>query len=138
MISKIILICLNRGELRFNVSSLSRGSFDLGGAGSVVTYTKYDGTPESEEIESSKLTVNGGFEFNSGISVQSNNVSSEVINKLYNGLSRSHDIVEHDDNHVIWIFTNTGDWGYVFADGRMSVASASGLSFAGKSFWSDM
>jgi len=124
-------------ELFFNVSSLNKGIFDLGGPGSVVTYTRYDGKPDSREIESNSLTVNGGFAFKSGISVESDRVSSEVINKFYESLSRSHDIVEHDDNHVVWIFTNTGDWGYVFADGRMFVASTSELSLYKKDVLED-
>ncbi len=124
-------------EISFNVSSFNQGNFDLGGSGSNVTYTRYDGEPDSAGINSSSLTVNGGFEFNSGISVQSDGIPSEIINKLHEGLSRSHDIVEHDDNHVIWIFTNTGDWGYVFADGRMAVASTSELSLYKKDVLED-
>jgi len=125
-------------KISFNVSSFNRGNFDLGGAGSIVTYTRYDGEPDGVELDSSSLTVNGGFEFNSGISVKSDNIPSEIINKLYEGLSRSHDIVEHDDNHVVWIFTNTGDWGYVFADGRMAVASTSVLSLQKKDVLEDI
>lgn len=44
-----------------------------------------------------------------------------------------YEIVENDDSHIIWKFTGTtGDWAFVFADGRILVASAVNLDLAMK------
>lgn len=61
-------------------------------------------------------------QFKSGASVTMGvpvdfNILSQRVNAIY-------DVVESDDSHIVWKFTGTtGDWVYVFADGRIVVAS---------------
>jgi len=61
-------------------------------------------------------------EFKSGASV---NMGVPVdFNTLYQRADAIYDVVEHDDSHIVWKFTGTtGDWAFVFADGRIIVAS---------------
>ena len=55
------------------------------------------------------------------------------FNILYQRANTIYDIVEHDDRHVIWTFTGTtGDRAFVFADGRIAVASAVEFDLAAK------
>jgi hypothetical protein len=44
-----------------------------------------------------------------------------------------YDVVESDDFHIVWKFTgSTGDWAFVFADGRIVVASTVDFELAAK------
>jgi hypothetical protein len=61
-------------------------------------------------------------QFKSGASVMMGvpvdfNVLSQRVGTIY-------DVVESDDSHIVWKFTGTtGNWAFVFADGRIVVAS---------------
>ncbi len=61
-------------------------------------------------------------QFKSGASVTMGapvdfNILSQRVGAIY-------DMVESDDSHIVWKFTGTtGDWAFVFADGRIIVAS---------------
>jgi hypothetical protein len=46
-------------------------------------------------------------------------------------VSAIYDVVESDESHIVWKFTgSTGDWAFVFADGRIVVASTIDFDFA--------
>ena len=70
-------------------------------------------------------------EFRSGASVEIGvpvdfNVLSQRVGVIY-------DVIESNDSHIIWKFTGTtGDWAFVFADGRLVVASMADLDLSAK------
>jgi len=106
-------------SVTFEVCSQKVDLFHLGGYGSEVTYTRYNGTLGSDEIENKSLDV---VELRSGASVD---VDLDVdFQALYEKVNALHDVVEHDDSHAIWRYTDkTGDFAFVFSDGKIAVAS---------------
>ena len=70
-------------------------------------------------------------EFKSGASLMLGiPVDFSILNQR---VSAIYDIVESDDSHVVWKFTgSTGDWAFVFADGRIVVASTVNFDLAMK------
>ena len=70
-------------------------------------------------------------QFKSGASVMMGapsdfNILSQRVGAIY-------DVVESDDSHIVWKFTGTtGDWIFVFADGRIVVASTVDLNLDAK------
>jgi hypothetical protein len=55
------------------------------------------------------------------------------FNTLYQRADAIYEVVEHDDSHIVWKFTGTtGDWAFVFADGRIVVASTVEFDLAAK------
>jgi hypothetical protein len=70
-------------------------------------------------------------QFKSGASVMMGipvdfNILDQRVGAIYN-------VVESDDNHIVWKFTgSTGDWAFVFADGRIVVASTTNFDLATK------
>jgi hypothetical protein len=62
-------------------------------------------------------------EFKSGGSV---NIGVPVdFDILYQRVNAIYDVIEHDNSHIVWKFTGTtGDWAFVFADGRIAIISA--------------
>jgi hypothetical protein len=55
------------------------------------------------------------------------------FNTLNQRVSAIYDVVESDDSHIVWKFTgSTGDWAFVFADGRIVVASMVDFDLAAK------
>ncbi len=62
-------------------------------------------------------------QFKSGASI---NIGVPVdFNTLYQKADAIYDVVEHNDSHIVWKFKGTtGDWAFVFADGRIIVATA--------------
>ncbi|GEM_PF-462280 len=123
-------------SISFNVSSSNVGSFDLGRPFSGANYTKNDDTG-SEKFDGKTLTVispdwiipSGVSEANSGAFI-SVNTSSVDFNKLHQMVNVIYDVVEHDENRIIWKFIDTGDWAYVFADGDIFITSRSTLSLS--------
>jgi hypothetical protein len=61
-------------------------------------------------------------EFRSGVSTTLGvAVDFDVLSSRANAI---YDVIESDDTHIIWKFTGTtGDWAFVYADGRLVVAS---------------
>jgi hypothetical protein len=61
-------------------------------------------------------------QFKSGASVAMGvPVDFNILNQRVGAI---YDVVESDDSHIVWKFTgSTGDWAFVFADGRIIVAS---------------
>jgi|WetSurMetagenome_2_1015567.scaffolds.fasta_scaffold30249_3 hypothetical protein len=61
-------------------------------------------------------------QFKSGASVMMGvPVDFNILNQRVGAI---YEVVEGDDSHVVWKFTGTtGDWAFVFADGRIIVAS---------------
>jgi hypothetical protein len=54
------------------------------------------------------------------------NIFSQRVGAIY-------DVVESDDSHIVWKFTgSTGDWAFVFTDGRIAVASNANFDLAAK------
>jgi len=70
-------------------------------------------------------------QFKSGASVMMGvpvdfNILDQRVGAIY-------DAVESDESHIVWKFTgSTGDWAFVFADGRIVVASTVDLDIAAK------
>ena len=63
-------------------------------------------------------------QFKSGISTKA---GIEVdFNTLYSRANAVYDVIEHDNNHIIWKFAETtGDWAFLDRNGTLIVASAS-------------
>ena len=54
------------------------------------------------------------------------NILNQKVGAIY-------DVVENNGSHIVWKFTgSTGDWAFVFADGRIVVASAVDFDLAAK------
>jgi hypothetical protein len=70
-------------------------------------------------------------EFKSGGSV---NIGVPIdFDVLYQRVNAIYDVMEHDSSHIVWKFTGTtGDWAFVFADGRIVVASPVTFELAAK------
>jgi len=69
--------------------------------------------------------------FNSAVSVELG--KSADMNTLYQRADQIYDVVEHDDSHIIWKFTGTtGDYAFVFADGRLAVCSMANFNLPAK------
>ena len=69
--------------------------------------------------------------FNSAVSVELG--KSADMDTLYQRADQIYDIVEHDDSHIIWKFTGTtGDYAFIFADGRLAVCSMANFNLPAK------
>jgi len=70
-------------------------------------------------------------EFRSGASVE---IGVPVdFNTLYQRADAIYEVVEHNDSQIVWKFKGTtGDWAFVFADGRIVVASTVKFDMATK------
>jgi hypothetical protein len=70
-------------------------------------------------------------EFRSGVSTKLGvAVDFDVLESRVDAI---YDIIESDDTHIIWKFTGTtGDWAFVYADGRLVVASKVNLDLSAK------
>ena len=69
--------------------------------------------------------------FNSAVSVELG--KSADMDTLYQRADQIYDVVEHDDSHIIWKFTGTtGDYAFVFADGRLAVCSMANFNLPAK------
>ncbi len=70
-------------------------------------------------------------QFRSGASVMMGvPVDFNILNQRVGAI---YDVVESDDSHIVWKFTGTtGDWAFVFADGRIVVASTVEFDLAAK------
>ena len=69
--------------------------------------------------------------FNSAVSVELG--KSADMDTLYQRADQIYDVVEHDDSHIIWRFTGTtGDYAFIFADGRLAVCSMAKFDLAAK------
>jgi len=56
--------------------------------------------------------------------VSSNSGKTIDIDALHQQVDKSYEIVEYDESHIIWkIDETTGNYAFIFADGRMAVAS---------------
>jgi len=125
-------------NVSFNVSSSNSGVFKLGSTSSGVNYTKHDGKIGKEVFDEKNLKINGavgiipaGYEANSGVYVLAN-TSSLDFNRLYDIVNVMYDVVEYDNNHIIWSLTDTSDWAYAFADSKIFITSKSGMSLSKK------
>ncbi len=68
-------------------------------------------------------------QFQSGVSEKAG--MDVDFNTLYSKANAIYDVVEHDDNHIIWKFSQTtGDWVFVNKDGTIAIASTSGMNLA--------
>ena len=57
-------------------------------------------------------------------------VDFKILNQRVGAI---YDVMEHDDTHIVWKFTGTtGDWAFVFLDGRIVVASTVDFDLAAK------
>jgi len=70
-------------------------------------------------------------QFKSGASVMMGvPVDFNILNQRVGAI---YEVVESNDSHIVWKFTGTtGDWAFVFADGRIIVASAVDFDLAAK------
>jgi hypothetical protein len=70
-------------------------------------------------------------QFKSGASVMMGvPVDFNILNQRVGAI---YDVVESNDSHIVWKFTgSTGDWAFVFADGRIVVASTVDFNLAAK------
>jgi hypothetical protein len=70
-------------------------------------------------------------EFRSGVSTTLGvAIDFDVLSSRANAI---YDVIESDDTHIIWKFTGTtGDWAFVYADGRLVVASKVNLDLSAK------
>ena len=69
--------------------------------------------------------------FNSAVSVELG--KSADMNTLYQRADQIYDVVEHDDSHIIWKFTGTtGDYAFIFADGRLAVCGMANFNLPAK------
>ena len=94
----------------FIVSFLILGTFGVSGTASA-------------EVDISK--------FNSAVSVELG--KSADMDTLYQRADQIYDVVEHDDSYIIWKFTGTtGDYAFIFADGRLAVCSMANFNLPAK------
>jgi hypothetical protein len=69
--------------------------------------------------------------FKSGASIKIG--ASVDLGTLYQRADMAYNVVEHNQSHVIWEFTGTtGDYAFVYADGRIVVASSADFDLAAK------
>ena len=70
-------------------------------------------------------------DFNSAVSTELGR--SADMDTLYQRTDQIYDVMEHDDSHIIWKFTGTtGDYAFVFADGRLAVGSMANFNLQSK------
>jgi len=87
-----------------------------------ITGVVFSGTALAE-VDTSK--------FNSAISAELGKAADTDV--LYQRADQIYDVIEHDDTHIIWKFAGTtGDYAFVFADGRLAVASMSSFDLSAK------
>ena len=70
-------------------------------------------------------------DFNSAVSTELGR--SADMDTLYQRTDQIYDVMEHDDSHIIWKFTGTtGDYAFIFADGRLAVGSMANFNLQSK------
>jgi len=70
-------------------------------------------------------------DFNSAVSTELGR--SADMDTLYQRADQIYDVMEHDDSHIIWKFTGTtGDYAFIFADGRLAVGSMANFNLQSK------
>jgi len=60
------------------------------------------------------------------------------FSNLYSKANAIYDVIEHDDQHIIWKFADTtGDWAFINKDGTLVIASTSGIDLTIKDKYGD-
>ncbi len=78
-------------------------------------------------------------QFASGVSAKIDPLSID-FNSLHNNADSIFEVIDGNDSYIVWNFTTTsGNWAYVFRDGRMAIGSTKVLNInTASTIWEDL